>query len=590
MKTFFPQVCIADDVETTINTLLDKLKNAISSKAKAQTYAFPAHIFLKKGDINEADCQSQGSIGKIVELILRNVQIPIEEDGMTGYQKAAAQKLKTDVESISITHILSKSLDIRDKEQFYYSLTFVVNTAENYENDQEYNQYTKQTTTRSKTANIKDRPLIVGFGPAGMFAALEFIDYGIQPIIFERGKKIEERSLDVQRFIQKREIDPESNIQFGEGGAGSYSDGKLFSRRDNNSSYINRVLHTFVKFGAPKEIAYISKPHLGTDVLCKIVRNIRSYIMDRGGEIHYSAKMTGILISQGTASGIRINDKKDYLSSIIFIASGHSARDTYEMLHKNDVALEQKPISVGVRIEHPAATINLMRYGDKYQSFSGLGAATYSLNYTNRKNRRGVYTFCMCPGGEIINASSDHGMLVVNGMSYSHRSLPFSNAALVVNCHTDDYSTTSPLAGLAFQKKIESKAYKAGGGSWSAPAQNLMSFLGKAGSAGLNDNSFKMGTVAADMREIIPEFVANELVAAFTEWKEEVPLFVSNQAILIGTETRASSPVRIKRNEKYESVNVKNMYPIGEGAGYTGGITSSAADAIRAVERYVLNG
>ncbi len=524
-----------------------------------------------------------------MDLILSNVRIPLEKDGMVEYLQAASKELKIDADSIAVTQILSKSLDIRNKEQFFYKISIVVSVAEHYENKEKFPEYTKKTGVERKTTKTKVRPLIVGFGPAGMFAALEFIGYGIQPIIFERGKKIEERSIDVLRFIQERKLDPESNIQFGEGGAGSYSDGKLFSRRNNNSSYINRVLRTFVKFGAPKEIEYIGKPHLGTDVLCKIVRNIRRYILDRGGEIHYSAKMTDILISDGAASGIKINGEREYLSSTIYIASGHSARDTYEMLQNKDIALEQKPISVGVRIEHPVETINLMRYGNKYKDYKGIGAATYSLNYTNRKIRRGVYTFCMCPGGEVINASSAHGMMVVNGMSYSTRSSPFSNAALVVSCHTDDYPSTSPLAGLEFQEKIEQKAFRAGGGRWEAPAQNLMEFLGETSSAGLHDHSFKMGAVAADMREIIPEFVANELVTAFTKWKEDVPLFVSNHAILIGTETRTSSPVRITRNEKYESVNVKNIYPIGEGSGYTGGITSSAADAVKAVEKYVLS-
>ena len=218
-----------------------------------------------------------------------------------------------------------------------------------------------------------------------------------------------------------------------------------------------------------------------------------------------------------------------------------------------------------------------------------MGAATYSLNYTNRKIRRGVYTFCMCPGGEVINASSEQGMMVVNGMSYSGRSSAFSNAALVVTCHADDYPSASPLAGIEFQKDIERKAFQAGGGKWQVPAQNLLNFLGEGNSVDLNENSFKMGALSADLRDIVPGFVVEELLAAFAYWKEEVPLFVSNQAILLGAETRTSSPVRIQRNEKYESVNIKNLYPIGEGSGYTGGITSSAADAIKAVEMIVMN-
>ena len=524
-----------------------------------------------------------------MDLIISNLHIPIEKDGMDSYIHAASQKLKTGHEKITIAKILSKSLDTTNKEQFYYKISLVVTTHNHFKNKQNFPEYTAPIQAGRKATHVKDRPIIVGFGPAGMFAALELIDYGIKPLIFERGKKIEDRSVDVQKFIKERKINPESNIQFGEGGAGSYSDGKLFSRRDNNSSYINRVLKTFIKFGAPENIEYISKPHLGTDVLCTIIRNIRAYILERGGEIYYGSKMTDILISDEKASGIIINGDKEYLSSSIYIALGHSARDTCEMMHKKGIAIEQKPILVGVRIEHPVETINLMRYGDKYKNFVGLGAATYSLNYTNRKIRRGVYTFCMCPGGEVINASSDQNMLVINGMSYSSRSSAFSNAALVVTCHTDDYQSTDPLAGIEFQKNIELKAFNAGGGKWQAPAQNLMDFLGEKSAACLNKNSYKMGAVPADMKDIFPGFVVEELLAAFNKWKKDVPLFVSHHAILLGAETRTSSPVRIKRNEKFESVNIKNLYPIGEGSGYTGGITSSAADAIKAVETHVFS-
>ena len=478
-----------------------------------------------------------------MDLIISNLHIPIEKDGMDAYVHAASQKMETGKENISIAKILSKSLDASNKKQFYYKISLVVTTHDCFKNKQHFSKYTEPIQAKRQTTHVKDRPVIVGFGPAGIFAALELIDYGMKPLIFERGKKIEDRSIDVQRFIKEKKINPESNIQFGEGGAGSYSDGKLFSRRNNNSSYVNRVLKTFIKFGAPEEIAYISKPHLGTDVLCTKIRNIRAYILKRGGQIYYGSTMTDILISDGKASGIIINGEKEYLALSIYIALGHSARDTVAMLHKKGIAIEQKSILVGVRIEHPVETINLMRYGDKYKDFIGLGAATYSLNYTNRKIRRGVYTFCMCPGGEVINASSDQGMMVVNGMSYSSRSSAFSNAALVVTCHTDDYQSTDPLAGIEFQKDIERKAFNAGGGKWQVPAQNLMDFLGDKSTACLNKNSYKMGAVPADMKNIFPGFIVEELLAAFNKWKKDVPLFVSHHAMLLGAETRTSSPV-----------------------------------------------
>jgi uncharacterized FAD-dependent dehydrogenase len=319
-------------------------------------------------------------------------------------------------------------------------------------------------------------------------------------------------------------------------------------------------------------------------VLCGIVKNIRNYILERGGEIYYNSKMTDILISDGKVAGVVINGEKEYHSSIVYLALGHSARDTFEMLHKKGVIIEQKPISVGVRIEHPSEIINLIRYGDKYKDFPGIGAANYSFTFTNRKIGRGVYTFCMCPGGEIVNASSEKGMLVVNGMSYSSRSSAFSNSALVVTCHTDDYKSTNPLSGIEFQKDIERKAFNSGGGRWSVPAQNLTDFLSGRISETLNINSCKTGTASANIKEIFPKFVSESLLTAFNKWKMSEPLFVSNHAILLAAETRTSSPVRIKRGENYESVNMKNLYPLGEGSGYTGGITSSAADAIKAVE------
>jgi len=518
-----------------------------------------------------------------LDLIISKLRIPVEKDGVDEYVKAASQKLNITEDNIQFSKILSKSLDARSKEQFYYEITIVVSTPDSFDNRENFPVYIEKIKAERKSATIRDRPVIIGFGPAGMFAALELIDYGIKPLIFERGKKIEERSIDVQRFIKERALDPESNIQFGEGGAGSYSDGKLFSRI-KNSQYANKVLDTFIKFGAPEEIGYVSKPHLGTDMLCKIVKNIRNYILERGGEIHYNSKMTDMVISDGKALGVVINGNMVYHSSIIYLALGHSARDTFEMLHNKGIAIEQKPIFIGVRVEHPAEVINLIRYGDKYKDFPGIGAANYSFTYTNRKTRRGAYTFCMCPGGEVINASSENGMLVVNGMSYSGRSSAFSNSALIVTCHTDDYRSTDPLAGIEFQKDIERKAFNAGGGGWEVPAQNLVDFLCGRTSADLNKNSYKMGAVSVNMNEIFPTFVNETLLSAFNKWKEDYPLFISDHAILLGAETRTSSPVRIKRSEKYESVNIKNLYPIGEGSGYTGGITSSAADAIKAVE------
>jgi uncharacterized protein len=521
-----------------------------------------------------------------LNLLLNNLRIPIEKDGRDEYLKAASEKLNVWQTPIYIVKMLSKKLDVRDQAQFYYDISLVVHVSDDFDNIDNLPVYVEKTAEKREPKTSPERPVVIGFGPAGMFAALELIACGLKPVIFERGKRLEERDLDVKKFIKERLLDPESNIQFGEGGAGSYSDGKLFSRK-KNTDYNNRVLDTFIKFGAPEEIGYISKPHLGTDLLHVIVRNIRNYVLEKGGEIQYSAKMTDVIVSDNAVTGVVINSEKEYPCSSIFLAVGHSSRDTFEMLHNKGILLEQKAISVGLRIEHPAEIINHMRYGDKYKNFPGLGAALYSLNYTDRKIKRGVYTFCMCPGGEVVNASSEHGLLVVNGMSYSQRASEFSNAAIIVTCKTGDYNSGDPLAGIGFQKNIEQKAFHAGGGKWGVPAQNLRDFLNRKVSERLNINSCATGTVAADLHEIFPAFINDALGAAFETWEKTYPSFVSPHAILMGAETRTSAPIRITRNKRFESVTIRNLYPIGEGSGYTGGITSSAADAIRAVEAVI---
>ncbi len=417
-----------------------------------------------------------------------------------------------------------------------------------------------------------------------MFAALELLELGMKPVIFERGKQIEHRDIDVQRFINDRMLNTESNIQFGEGGAGSYSDGKLFSRT-KNTAIVNKVLETYVKFGAPQEIVHMRKPHLGTDVLCSIVVKIRNYILENGGQIHYNSKMTDIIISNGEAFGVIINETKEYLSSRIYLAVGHSARDVFHLLYQKGVTLEQKAISVGVRIEHPAEVINTMRAGT-IDGASG-SAAKYSLRHTDKVLGRSISAFCMCPGGEVVNAASVDGHLVLNGMSYYARDSAYSNAAIIVTCTAADYPSDHPLAGIRFQEGIEQKAFAAGGGNWMAPAQNLIDFLDGRSSTSLNCNSFKMGTVASNMTEIFPDYICMSLKTAFNYWKDDYPLFISEQAILLAAETRTSCPVKISRGEDFASINTKNLIPIGEGSGFTGGITSSAMDAIRAVRKTI---
>lgn len=518
-----------------------------------------------------------------MKLIISNLMVPIEKDSVETCLGFAAQILGLDCSQIELFKILNKIFIPRNKEQFFYEVSLVVTVPDDYLNPGKLPRYVEPTAPPIIKRELAEKPIIIGFGPAGMFAALELIARGIAPVIFERGKKIEERVVDIHNFIEKRILNEESNIQFGEGGAGSYSDGKLFSRK-KNSIPVQKVLDTFVRFGAPEKIRYISKPHLGTDRLCKIVKNIRNFILESGGEIYFNSKLTDVIIADGKVEKIVINDNQELKASMLYLAIGHSARETFKMLHGKGVDLVQKPISVGVRLEHPAEIINLIRYGKKYQNFPGLEAATYSFNFTNRKIGRGVYTFCQCPGGEVLNASSQEGMLVVNGMSYSARSSAFSNAAIVVTCKTQDYGSGHPLAGIDFQEKIERSAFESGAAEWFVPAQNLIDFLDDKMSENLNANSCKMGTVPADMKKIFPEFVIDELKNAFNFWKKEEPLFVSQHGILLAAETRTTSPVRVVRKDNFAATNIENLFPIGEGAGYASGITSAATDAIKAVE------
>ncbi len=416
-------------------------------------------------------------------------------------------------------------------------------------------------------------PVVIGFGPAGMFAALELIELGYRPKVFERGRRLDERSNDILTFIRSAVLDPFSNIQFGEGGAGAYSDGKIFSRPEN-SPEASKVLDTLIKFGAPPDIASRKKPHLGTDVLCCIVRNIREYILSKGGEISFSSQMTDIIVSEGRAAGVVIGNGKEFLSDKVFLALGHSARDSFDMLYSRQIRMEQKPIMVGLRIEHPREVIDKMR---------GEPSSTYSFLFNDRAEGRRVMTFCMCPGGEIVNASSENGHLVLNGMSYSARNSRYSNSAVVVTCKTSDYGSDHPLAGIEFQRGIEKSAFIAGGSSWKAPAQNMEDFLCGRVSGALTENSLKTGVSPFDLNKLFPGFISLYLKKAFLTWKEGYPDFVSDKALLVGAETRAACPVRFIRNEKYEASGIRGTFPIGEGSGHAGGITSSAVDAIKAV-------
>ncbi|MFC1568103.1 NAD(P)/FAD-dependent oxidoreductase [Candidatus Margulisiibacteriota bacterium] len=508
-----------------------------------------------------------------MRILLHNIKIRLEDDGPAAYKKLAANKLRLDISDVSQVTVFKKSLDARDKRQFFYNLSLAAKVPSKYRRNKMFPRLEEAPPKKGPKNNLPDRPVIVGFGPAGMFAALTFLAYGIKPVIFERGKKVDERMKDIRGFEQGGELNPESNAQFGEGGAGTYSDGKL-TTRIKATGFVASVLGTFVEYGAPAEITYLNKPHLGTDQLCAIVKNIREYIVRSGGEVNFQSKVTDLIVEGAVLKGVVVNGQK-HLSSTVVLAIGHSARDTFKLLMDKGVGLEQKPFAVGVRIEHPAELIDLMQYGEKYKDHPKLGPAEYALV------AGGAYSFCMCPGGEMINAASENGKLVLNGMSNSQRNGQFSNAGIVTAVSTEDLGSSDPLAGVEFQRAMEAKAFVKG---WQAPAQNLLDFLKTTKSSAIIPNSYKLGTVPADLNTLLPEFVSSKLVAAFKQWAGRFPLFVSDKAVLLAPETRTSSPVRILRQPDRRSVSLANLYPVGEGSGYAGGITSSAVDAIKTVE------
>lgn len=508
-----------------------------------------------------------------MRVLLHNIKIRLEDDGPEIYKKLVANKLRLDISDVSQVAVHKKSLDARDKKQFFYNLSLTARVPSEFRHNKRFPHLEEAADKKEPKNTLPDRPIIVGFGPAGMFAALTFLTYGVKPIIFERGKKVEERLKDIRSFEQGGALDQESNAQFGEGGAGTYSDGKL-TTRIKGASYVASVLQTFIEHGAPAEIAYLNKPHLGTDQLSAIVKNIREYIEESGGEINFRSKVTDLIVERNELRGVVVNGQK-HRSATVILAIGHSARDTFQLLKDQGVGLEQKPFAVGVRIEHPVELINLMQYGEKYKDHPKLGPAEYALAAD------GVYSFCMCPGGEIINAASENGRLTLNGMSNSKRDGQFSSAAIVAAVTTDDFGGSDPLAGIEFQRQMEAKAFVKG---WQAPAQNLMDFLSATKSTKIIPNSYKLGTVSTDLKTILPEFISSKLTAAFKQWSGRFPLFVSEKAVLLAPETRTSSPVRILRGQDRRSVSLANLYPVGEGAGYAGGITSSAVDAIKTVE------
>ncbi|HEY6873284.1 MAG TPA: hypothetical protein VI298_11210 [Geobacteraceae bacterium] len=517
--------------------------------------------------------------------LLRNLVLNLGEGEELLAEKLCA-RLSIPQDRVLGFSVARKGVDARRKGRikFIYAIEFRVADEEGFGqthlSDPDLEYLEERRLPEFARCSTGKRVLIAGMGPAGLFAALRLSAYGLAPTLVERGKRVDERVRDVQAFWGEGLLDPESNVQFGEGGAGTFSDGKLTTRlRDANIDY---VLQELVRFGAPPDILYLAKPHIGTDRLRAVVTNIRRHLESCGVDIRFRTRLSDITASDGRLAGVVLNDRDEEPCHILVLAPGHSARDTYRMLMRRAVELEEKPFAVGVRVEHPQELINRIQYG--MPAHPGLPPADYALAWNNSRTGRSAYSFCMCPGGEVVAGSSEQGGVVTNGMSAYRRNSPYANSALVVNVGKGDFGGGSPLAGMEFQRILEQKAFAAGGSDYRAPAQNLLAFLGERGRGALF-STYRPGVREADLSLILPGFVAETLREGIRHFDRKMRGFITGEACLIGVESRTSAPVRIVRGEDLQSVSLPGLYPAGEGAGYAGGIMSAALDGVRIADR-----
>ncbi len=481
--------------------------------------------------------------------------------------------------------VVRKAIDARKKPhiKFIYTIEFTLNDEAGFWRQHQHDQDIEIIPTKKQPLfpQLADerRIMIVGMGPAGIFAGLRLLEYGLTPTILEQGRPVAERVKDIASFWHKGALNPESNVQFGEGGAGTFSDGKLTTRiRDTNTGY---VLEKLVRFGAPSDILFLAKPHIGTDRLRRVIVNIRQHLEECGLVIRFQEKLTDIITGTGHLQAVVINGRLEELCDILLLAPGNSARATYAMLEQRGIRMEQKPFAVGVRVEHPQELINQIQYGSPAPAL--LPPADYALTWNDRRTGRSAYSFCMCPGGVVVAAASEEGGVVTNGMSNYLRNSPFANSALVVSVGKDDFPGNSPLAGVEFQRALERRAFIAGGGDYRAPAQNLVSFMGEKGRRRLT-STYRPGVREADLSLVLPGYITDALRESIRSFDRKMRGFITAEATLTGVETRTSAPVRIVRGEDLQSLTLKGLYPVGEGAGYAGGIMSSALDGIRAAD------
>lgn len=513
---------------------------------------------------------------------------------MSVIKKYIEKKLKIKADDIRNIEILKKSVDARKKEQlsFVYQLDIECDNEKKIVSRYKKNDVSlkeKKTIVREINDNIppenKGQTVIAGFGPAGIFAAYELAKSGYKPIVIERGLDVENRKKTVEKFWNTGELDTECNVSFGEGGAGTFSDGKLNTMVKDKFGYNRKVLETFVRFGAPKEILYLQKPHIGTDKLADVVKNMRLEIERLGGEVRFGVRLDSINTEKENETqkivSINVTDressqKQEIKCEKLILAIGHSARDTFISLHKSDVEMQQKSFAIGVRVEHLQEMIGRNQYGDMYKI---LPTADYKFTHQT-KDGRGVYSFCMCPGGYVVNASSQKGMLAVNGMSNYLRDSKNANSAMVVTVGPEDYESDDVLAGMRFQQKWEKKAYEAAGGK--IPVQLFGDFKKDRVSSEFGEviPETKGEYAFANVRKIIPESVASSIEEGITAFEKKIKGYSRDDTLLLGIESRTSSPVKILRDESMQS-NIRGIYPCGEGAGYAGGITSAAMDGIK---------
>jgi len=523
-------------------------------------------------------------------LRIREIALPFDHtpDALT---EAVLQKLGVSAMELGAVRIVRKSIDARKKHRI--QAVYIVDVEVGNEADllqrlahdphierSPQSEYTMPSAGACRGAS----PVVVGSGPCGLFAALLLAEAGARPIVIERGRPVNARIRDVNLFWQKGVLDPASNVAFGEGGAGTFSDGKLTTQIKDKHGRVRKILTELVAAGAPEEILYESRPHIGTDYLVRVVKHLREKIISLGGQVRFETQLTGLVIRNGALAGAILNTGDTLETDTVILALGHSARDTFQMLHQSGVATEPKPLSIGVRIEHPQSLIDRAQYG-RFAGHPRLAAADYKLVH-HCGNGRSAYTFCMCPGGEVIAAASEPGGIVTNGMSRFARSQPNANSALLVGITPQDFGGSDPLAGVAFQRKWEQKAFAVGGGNYFAPAQRVGDFLaGRASvSWGQVSPSYTPGVTPCDLADCLPPFVAQTLREAIAAMDKQLHGFAMPDAVMTAIESRSSSPLRILRDNSFQSISVKGLYPAGEGAGYAGGIISAAVDGLKVAE------